>query len=102
MRHWLHAGTNYSGYGPPISQTLSMEVEPSADGVHVGQSTWYSYDGMQRENFEGTNSLPSVVTRWPDYNDYDVRYTKYQRDSWGRPTVVTDSYSTAAWPPLRL
>ena len=94
-RHWLHAG-NYCPVPDYtwISQTLSLEVAPSPDGVNLGQATWYTYDGMSCQYHEGTNSLPAIVARvLPDGTNY--WFTAYQRDLWGRATNVTDTYSVA-------
>ena len=89
VRHWLHATTNCDD--DYLSQTLSVEVQPSPDGVNPGQFTWYIYDGMNCAWHEGTNSLPAVVTR--ALPDSTVWYTTYQRDAWGRATNITDTYS---------
>jgi YD repeat-containing protein len=91
MRHWLHGDTD-CGDDASISQTISLQLDPSPDGVNPGQATWYSYDGMGCVFHVGTNSLPSVVARvLPDGTGW---YTAYQRDAWGRATNVTDTYST--------
>ena len=91
MRHWLH-GDTACGDDLSISQTISLQLDPSPDGVNPGQATWYSYDGMGCVFHVGTNSLPSVVARvLPDGTGW---YTAYQRDVWGRATNVTDTYST--------
>ena len=93
MRHWFHATTN-CGQETIISQTLSLEVEPSPDGVRQGQATWYSYDGMDCAIHEGTNSLPAVVARLLPNSTYGwvPWYAAYERDAWGRAT------STSSWP----
>jgi RHS repeat-associated protein len=91
MRHWLH-GYNDCANNALISQTISLQLDPSPDGVNPGQATWYIYDGMNCAWHEGTNSLPSHVARvLPDGTTW---YTAYQRDDWGRATNVTDTYST--------
>jgi YD repeat-containing protein len=90
LRHWLYATTNYTG-GTLISQTISLQVDPSPDGVNQGQATWYSYDGMGYASYEGTNSLPAFVGRvLPDTTTW---YADYQRDAWGRATNVIGTYS---------
>jgi YD repeat-containing protein len=89
IRHWLHADTNCNPQF--ISQSLSLQVEPSPDGVNLGQATWYVYDGMYCTYHVGTNSLPALAARV--LPDSTVWYTSYQRDQWGRPIAVTDTYS---------
>jgi hypothetical protein len=74
MRHWFHSGIN-GNINDGISQTLSLQLEPSPDGVSPGQATWYSYHGMGCPYHEGTNSLPFVVARsLPDGTGW---YTAY-------------------------
>ena len=92
MRHWLHDGGN-------ISQTLSMEIEPSPDGQVSGQATLFDHEGKPLCYNIGPNSLPSIVARqMPDNTNW---FTWYQRDSLGRPTQVVDTYSTGfGAPPL--
>ncbi|PWU12323.1 MAG: hypothetical protein C5B50_21765 [Verrucomicrobia bacterium] len=91
MRHWLHAGDNCD-YNQLISQTLSIQVEPSPDGVNPGQMTFYDYAGKICNFHEGTNSLPSAIARV--LPDGSVSYSTYDRDQWQRPTTVTETYST--------
>ena len=104
MRHWLHGTTNCNDE-TFISQTLSLEVEPSPDGATQGQATWYSYDGMGCGYHEGTNSLPAVVARLLPNSTYGwvPWYAAYERDALGRATNVTDTYSTGYddWPLTR-
>jgi RHS repeat-associated protein len=90
LRHWLHPNPDFGG----ISQSLTLQIEPSPDGVNPGQTTCYNYAGMWTATNEGTNSLPSIVARRlvPDGPTW---YTIYQRDVWGHPTNVVETYSTA-------
>src|SRR6266568_7722390 len=90
MRHWLHAGLST---GHIISQSLSMEQEPSPDGSTSGQITWYDYPGKLSDHFyEGTNSLLSFVVRvMPDGKPW---YTWFRRDESGHATNVVETYST--------
>ena len=91
MRHWLHLGSDCSN-DAGIGQSLSLQLDPSPDGVNPGQATWYTYDGMNCRYHDGTNSLPAVAARvLPDGTTW---YTTYERDVWGRATNVTDTYST--------
>jgi RHS repeat-associated protein len=91
LRHWLYATTNCTS-GTVLGQALGVQIEPSPDGVSQGQATWYAYDGMGCNNYEGTNALPAFVGRvLPDTTTW---YAAYQRDAWGRATNVTGTYST--------
>jgi RHS repeat-associated protein len=102
MRHWLHsyAPQLITYYGQDtISQTLDMEQAPSPDGAQLGQTTWYGYMGQTYNpedgivGTEGTNSQPALIARvLPDGTTW---YTWYQRDTWGRPTNVVDTYSSS-------
>ena len=68
MRHWLHEQSNLQ-----ISQILDIEMEPSPDGVHYGQTTWYSYDN-QVLPYAGPESLPGQIARvLPDGISVHVR-----------------------------
>jgi RHS repeat-associated protein len=109
-RHWLHTTNDYTSGtldyadGPfGLSQALSIEVEPSPDGVNLGQVTFYDYPDKEQGQcyFMGSSSLPSLVARTlPDSTTW---LTCYRRDEWGRPTNVVDTYSTGygATPLLR-
>src|SRR5439155_12033253 len=59
MRHWLHEQT-----GLHISQTLSMQQDPSPDnGTTAGQTVWFGYDGKPDSYHEGTQSQPALIAR---------------------------------------
>jgi YD repeat-containing protein len=86
MQHWLH--DNSEGF---LSQTIDMEQEPSPDGVTPGQTMWYNYDGQGYLYFQGAESLPSFISRViPDGTPW---FRWYQRDQWGRPTNISETYS---------
>jgi RHS repeat-associated protein len=86
-RHWLH-DTNAV---LPISQTLEMQQDPSPDGVTPGQLTWLDYDGAVGSVYEGRDYLPLIIARvLPDGSTW-FRYS--QRDDWGHPTNIVDTYS---------
>jgi len=92
MRHWLHGGGGSGIDFWTISQDLDMEQDPSPDGVTMGQTTWYDYDGKGASYMEGTDSRPSSISRvLPDGTTW---YTWYQRDQWGRATNVVTTYSS--------
>lgn len=85
MRHWLHDGGE-------ISQTLSMEIEPSPDGQVSGQTTLFDHEGKPQCYNIGPNSQPSIVARLlPDNTTW---FTWYRRDDLGRPTNIVETYST--------
>ncbi len=98
MRHWAHGASDVGGYGVSpvpfmhISQTLEMEQEPSPDGTTKGQTTWFGYDGSS-DIIEGYDSQPSLVARV--IPDGTTQYTWFQRDDWGRPTNVIETFSSA-------
>jgi len=94
LRHWPHPRPD-SFYHDGISQSLALEIEPSPDGAIAGQSTCYYYAGRCNSDptYEGTNSLPSIVARvLPDGTTW---HTTYERDVWGHPTNVVETYSTS-------
>jgi RHS repeat-associated protein len=102
MKHWLHDQNNYvlgtldysnSATTWGIGQTLSFEIAPSPDGSTYGQMTFYGYDGKYLVFKQGNDSQPSLVMRTlPDATTW---FTWYQRNEWGRPTNVVDTYSSA-------
>jgi len=60
LRHWLGDSNNVA-----VLDLISVEREPSADGVTAGQKTFYDYEGKST-NFvylQGTNSQTALVTR---------------------------------------
>jgi RHS repeat-associated protein len=93
LRHWLHA----PGLGA-VGQILSLERDPSADGVNVGQFTWYDYygkPGVIGEDvlwfWEGTNSQPGAIVRMlPDGTTW---YQHIQYDLAGHATNIIETYS---------
>jgi RHS repeat-associated protein len=86
MRHWLHSADGNLG------QTLSREQAPSPDGVKPGQVTWFDYDGKYYPNEDGTCSSPGLIARvLPDGTTW---YKWFQRDDWGRPTNIVETWST--------
>jgi RHS repeat-associated protein len=99
-RHWLHVPN--AGSTKYVGSTLSMERSPSPDGQTAGQFTWYDYAGKSSgNNYEGASGLPSVVT-WsnpPPANT--VYYIWYQRDAFGHPTNVVETWSATAGGPVQ-
>src|SRR5262249_992046 len=79
--------------GLEVSQSLDMEQDPSPDGVHAGQTTWYDYDAKINGPWvQGADPLPSLIARL--IPDGTTSYTWYRRDQWGRATNVVSTYST--------
>jgi RHS repeat-associated protein len=73
MKHWLKTGL--SG----ITSTLSLEREPSPDGVIDGQLTWYDYASKPANNVEGGQILPLFVGRvLPDGTTTFVRTLRHK------------------------
>jgi RHS repeat-associated protein len=95
MRHWLHDTDNPS----LLSQFLAMEQAPSPDGVQIGQTIWYDYDGGSGDD-AGEMPFPAHVAL--NLPDGTTKYTAYTRNDsyyspeeiWGRATNVIDTYST--------
>jgi RHS repeat-associated protein len=84
-RHWFHDRSGVS-----IGQTLELEQYPSPDGVIPGQLTWFDYADTVGTS-QGTNSLPLIIARV--LPDGSIWFRYFQRDDWGRPTNVVDTYS---------
>jgi YD repeat-containing protein len=79
MRHWL--GTTPHGTVRSVD-TLSIQREPSADGVNAGQLTWYDYTGKLTANYDqGYHILP----------DYIGRVLPDTFDSYDHPTNIVDA-----------
>jgi RHS repeat-associated protein len=95
LSHWLQYvqaydhGSSYDGY---VKGILSMERAPCPDasGGFWGQTTWYDYYGKDETYAIGTNSQPDAVVQvLPDGTQ---RYVLYQRNEWGHPTNVLQTW----------
>jgi RHS repeat-associated protein len=88
MRHWRHDGSG------GVSQFLGMQQAPSPDGIHIGQTTWYDYDG-QEGDAAGESAMPYPAHIGRILPDGTTWYTVYTRNdaSWGHATNVVDTYS---------
>ncbi len=87
MRHWRHDAFVLSHLGPSIS----IEQEPSPDGIHDGQTTWYGYYGNSGPA-AGAYGVPDLIARvLPDGTTW---YRYLRQDEWYRPTNIVETYST--------
>jgi RHS repeat-associated protein len=85
MRHYNMPGPTGGG------RTLSMEQQPSPDGVAPGTMTWYDYPNKPAYNVQGSSAYPSMIIKvLPDGTE---AYTIYQTDQWGNRTNVISTYS---------
>ena len=95
QRHWLlpNAANGAGRGGGSIGQTLSLQRNPSPDGVTQGQITWYDYDGKLDGLVynEGTMILPRFKA-WLLPNG-ESRFIRNDRNSLGWPTKRTETYT---------
>ena len=85
MKHFNHQDQN-------VGDSVSMERDPSPDGIATGKMAWYSYPGKSAYNCWGTSPLPSLhIKVLPDGS---LWYQLYQMNDWGHPTNVISTYST--------
>ena len=94
-QHWLHS----SGGGQ--SDALSMEQDPSPDGINPGEMTWFTYPGQPANYdsngklvsyYQGTSDLPTLTIKvLPDGSQW---YEQYQMDQWGNRTEINSTYSS--------
>jgi RHS repeat-associated protein len=88
LRHWYHDYYAVSDIGP----SLWMERSPSLDGEVDGQTTWYDYANKVQWYAAGPEAYPQSVARvLPDGTTW---YRHFVRDGWGRPTTITETYSS--------
>jgi RHS repeat-associated protein len=96
-RNWLFRGT-YSLQGGGV---LNLERRPSPDGATPGQKIWYDYAGKVSggEHWEGGQVHPQLIAMV--LPNGTTRFTRYERNDWGRPTQVTSTYTTGGGIGLR-
>jgi len=98
LRNWLHS-TVHGVEWLSVSDTLTLERDPSPDGVREGQKTWYGYTGKSYYHWEGTNSMPTwVAVVLPNGQ---IRYTYRQYDSFENVTLEASTYSVGQTVALR-
>ncbi|MCL5099168.1 MAG: hypothetical protein M1608_16850, partial [Candidatus Omnitrophica bacterium] len=85
MRHWLSQNDSYGS----VEGTLCFEQAPSPDGVTLGQITWYDYADKPDSATHGSQILPAVISRLLPGSTW---YEAYERNSFGRPTIITNTY----------
>jgi len=86
MRHYNQNNSNGQG------RTLSVERQPSPNGIMPGKMIWYDYPGKPDYNVEGTSAFPSMkILVLPDGTE---TYTIYQTDQFGNWTNVISTYSS--------
>jgi RHS repeat-associated protein len=92
LRHWLM--TTNAGVAV-LGQTLSLERNPSPDGVTPGEITWYDYAGKPNGNpeVEGTMRLPQMIA-WKLPNG-DKRFVRSERNLIGNATNKVETYTGA-------
>jgi RHS repeat-associated protein len=109
MRHWLHGARNGAMiWGPQVvvSHTMSMEREPSPDGIVEGRKTWYGFTGNEVTYCEGTNVWPNVMAYTIDKSIAPVAstnlyfiYKEYNRLA--NVTLSIETYSSGSGVDLR-
>ena len=93
MKHWLLNRDWNVGDNKQVMPLISMQRQPCPDpaGTYWGQTTWYDYYGKIDPFAAGTNSRPDAIIRMlPDDTEW---YVLYQRNEWGQPTNVVETYS---------
>jgi len=60
-KHWLAETDTY--VTNTVTETISLEREPSPNGATAGQLTWYDYVGKTNVNYIGTQNQPLFVAR---------------------------------------
>ncbi len=111
-KHWLDQDPIAGDVGTLISDRLSLEVAPSADGTNEGFKTWYDYtrSGTARYRVGANALIGTIATVLPDgttaATSYDYRvggnFTPYVRAHvqpatvLGSPAIRTSFYTYAA------
>ncbi|HWW03186.1 MAG TPA: RHS repeat-associated core domain-containing protein [Candidatus Acidoferrum sp.] len=89
MQHW-----NHTYFGGVVTRSLSMEREPSPDGIAEGKMTWYDYPNKPYTVSQGASPIPSLVIKvLPDGSEW---YVQNLMDDWGHTTNRTSTYSVGA------
>jgi RHS repeat-associated protein len=81
MRHWLAQGAK-------VGAQLGMERRPSPDGTTPGHKVWYAYNN----GTNGYRAWPSLAAE--RLADDSVRWTRWQKNDWGRPTNIVATYQS--------
>jgi RHS repeat-associated protein len=90
-RHWLQRFYGDTGHFEVTA--VSLEREPSPDGVTQGQKTWYDYADKYGGDpeFAGPQILPSVISRvMPDGTTW---YEYHERNEYGHTTNKIEKWT---------
>jgi RHS repeat-associated protein len=83
---WAHA--NDGGQ----SDALTMEQDPSPDGINPGEMTWFTYPNQYLPYYQGSSALPSLEIKvLPDGSQW---YQQFVPDQWGNFTNIIETYSS--------
>ncbi len=79
-RKWAHSDDGGQ------SDALTMEQDPSPDGINPGEMTWFTYPNQSSPYYQGSSSMPSLTIKvLPDGSQW---YEQYQTDQWGNRTNI--------------
>jgi RHS repeat-associated protein len=92
QRHWLIDTNSGSGVGN-LGQTLSLERDPSPDGVTQGQITWYDYDGKAGGNPEAQGTMIQPLFKAWKLPNGQSRFIRYERNPLGKTTRMIETYN---------
>jgi RHS repeat-associated protein len=84
---WAHSGDDGQ------SDALTMEQDPSPDGVTPGEMTWFTYPNPDYglPYYQGSSAMPALAIKvLPDGSQW---YQQYQVDQWGNRTNVISTYT---------
>ena len=74
------------------SDALTMEQDPSPDGVNAGEMTWFTYPNQSVPYYQGSSALPSLEIKvLPDGSQW---YRQFVPDQWGNFTNIIETYSS--------
>jgi RHS repeat-associated protein len=83
---WAHASDGGQ------SDALTMEQDPSPDGVNPGEMTWFTYPNQPEPYYQGSSALPTLTIKvLPDGSQW---YRQFVPDQWGNFTNIIETYSS--------
>ena len=81
---WAHASDGGQ------SDALTMEQDPSPDGVNPGEMTWFTYPNQSVPYYQGSSAFPSLEIKiLPDGSQW---YKQFVSDQWGNFTNIIETY----------
>ena len=84
-RKWAHSDDGGQ------SDALTMEQDPSPDGINPGEMTWFTYPNQSSPYYQGSSSMPSLTIKvLPDGSQW---YEQYQTDQWGNRTNIISTWT---------